>query len=70
MGEQHYRDRSEYFGVSLEEQQKIDKEKYEDAISAKINYLSISYKDYNNIEEILNKQLIQRLIVDANASKE
>lgn len=61
MGEQHYRDRKEYFGISLEEQQMIDKEKKIDANKAGLDYLAICYKDYNKIEEILSQKLIQRL---------
>lgn len=61
MGEQHYRDRKEYFGISLEEQQMIDKEKKIDANKAGLDYLAICYKDYNQIEEILSQKLIQRL---------
>lgn len=71
MGEQHYRDRScEAFNCNLEEQQKIDKEKYDDAIRAGLKYLAISYKDYNHIEEILSKELGSTTNLDTSVSKE
>ena len=54
MGEQHYIDKKEYFGISLTEQQKIDKEKKEEALTEGLNYIEISYKDYNKIEKILS----------------
>lgn len=53
MGEQHFRDTHGFFGTNLEEQQKIDKEKKNEAINNGLKYLAISYKDYNHIEEIL-----------------
>lgn len=71
MGEQHYRDTRGYFNIDLEEQKKIDKEKFNDAINAGVNYLEISYKDYNNIETILSKKISSTtMIVDTSVSKE
>lgn len=57
MGEQHYRDRKDYFGISLIEQQKIDEEKKVDAERAGLKYWAISYKDYNNLFIILSERL-------------
>lgn len=54
MGEQHYIDKKEYFGISLIEQQKIDEEKKVEALAEGLNYIEISYKDYNKIERILS----------------
>lgn len=52
MGEQHYQEVPS-FKYSLEEQKRIDEEKYLDAIKNGYNYLSIKYTDYNNLDEIL-----------------
>lgn len=54
MGEQHYKE-TNFFKVSLIEQQKIDKTKKEEAILNNFQYLAISYKDFNNIDTILSK---------------
>lgn len=56
MGEQHYRE-VPFFEFSLEEQQKRDSEKKEAAIQNGLNYLSIGYFDFSNIEHILSKWL-------------
>ena len=52
MGEQHYQEVPS-FKYSLEEQKRIDEEKYLDAIKNGYNYLSIKYTNYNNLDEIL-----------------
>lgn len=72
MGEQHYKE-SSLFKISLAEQQAIDKEKKIDALKNNFNYLSVCYKDYNNINEILNKAIsstTNQYGVDLSESKE
>lgn len=52
MGEQHYQE-VPTFKYNLQEQQKIDQEKYFDAINNGYNYLSIKYTEFDNLEKIL-----------------
>lgn len=52
MGRQHYEE-VEFFHDSLQERQLHDKIKKEQAILNNLNYLQISYKDYQNIQNIL-----------------
>lgn len=71
MGEQHYKERNcKAFKSDLEEQKRIDKEKYDDAIKAGFNYFSISYKDYNKIEKILSEKFGSTTNLDTSVSKE
>lgn len=53
MGEQHYME-VPTFKYSLEEQQKIDAQKRQEALENNYNYLEIKYTDYNNLEVILD----------------
>ena len=71
MGEQHYKEiNCKAFKSDLEEQKRIDKEKYDDAIRAGVNYFSISYKDYNKIEKILSEKFGSTTNLDTSVSKE
>lgn len=56
MGIQHYKE-VPHFQKTLQEQQEIDKYKQEIAEKEGINYLIISYWDFNKIEEILAQRL-------------
>ena len=53
MGEQHYQE-TNYFKVPLEEQKEIDRIKKEECLQNNVNYLDISYLQFDNIETILN----------------
>ena len=53
MGEQHYKE-TDYFRVPLKEQQTIDQIKKEECLKNGVNYLDISYLQFDNIETILN----------------
>lgn len=54
MGEQHYRE-SSLFGIPLKEQQEIDRIKKEEAIKNGYNYCAISYKDFGQLDVIINQ---------------
>ena len=54
MGQQHFIETS-FCEDSLAERQKRDLIKKQESISNGLNYLDISYKDFNNIEIILDK---------------
>lgn len=54
MGQQHYIE-TDFCKDTLQERQTRDRIKKEECIENNINYLEISYKDFNNIEDILNK---------------
>lgn len=53
MGKQHYEEIA-FFHDTLQERQEHDEIKRVEAINNNLHYLAISYKDYNNIETILN----------------
>ena len=55
-GVQHYKEVKEFF-LPLKEQQKIDSWKEAQAKENGINYLVISYLDFENIETILAQRL-------------
>lgn len=55
-GKQHYEE-VPTFKVPLKEQQEIDALKLDLAISHGFNYLTISYKNFDNVEEILAQRL-------------
>ena len=55
MGRQHYEETPGFCKDSLKERQERDALKKQDAIENGINYLSISYLDFENIETILTK---------------
>ena len=52
MGQQHYKE-IDFFHDTLQERQLNDFIKETEAKAHELNYLSISYKDFNNIETIL-----------------
>lgn len=57
-GEQHYRPIDRFGGIQqFEIQEEHDRRKKDYAIENKINLLEISYSNFNNIEQILNKEL-------------
>ena len=56
MGIQHYKE-VPHFNLSLKEQQQIDNWKKEQALLNHLNYLSISYEDFDIIEDILVQRL-------------
>ncbi len=56
MGIQHYQS-VKFFRLTLEEQQKVDLWKKEQALLHGLQYFSISYQDYENIENILAQRL-------------
>lgn len=54
MGEQHYREIA-FLHDTLSERQKRDEIKKKEVLEQKMNYLAISYKDFNNISNILDE---------------
>ena len=54
MGEQHYREVA-FLHDTLSERQERDEIKKKEVLEQKMNYLAISYKDFNNISDVLDK---------------
>lgn len=59
MGIQHYQT-IKFFQRTVEEQQGIDNWKKEQALLHGLQYMTISYKDYDNIEDILAQRLSRK----------
>lgn len=71
-GRQHYEE-TNFFDITLEQQQEIDEEKKNDAIKNGFNFIAIPYTDFNKLEEIitdLTNSTTSHFGVDSSESKE